>query len=371
MLAFHDSEGVEDFVLWVASIVIQLATLGDPKPDDKVVLKYLRITRPRYKQLVLSIETLLDVSTLTIEEVIGRLKMVEDDGIETSAIKRKLLLTEDEWREKINKKEVDDGSHGGSNADRGSRGRGGRNRDRGRGHDGRGDGIGPNGRRGNYHRCGKPGHWAQECWSKQAVKKEEHAYAAQEESSLLLAEIDSVESPDSSKLGSGGVNARDGKIYGEVCNHDKCTAERSVPTGERVLDDGLALGASSARQMQGIVVKKVVHITEEKVYAALGDEVEKDSCRWVLDTGASNHMSGCWAAFSSIDDSTIGMVKFTNGSVVKIDGIGTILYQCKDGEHHSRSSVYFIPKLTTNIISVGRLDECGYEVQIKGGVMLL
>jgi hypothetical protein len=156
-----------------------------------------------------------------------------------------------------------------------------------------------------------------------------------------------------------------------VCNHDKCTAERSVPTGERVLDDGLALGASSARQMQGIVIKKVVHITEEKVYAALGDEAEKDSCRWVLDTGASNHMSGCWAAFSSIDDSTIGMVKFTNGSVVKIDGIGTILYQCKDGEHRSRSSVYFIPKLTTNIISVGQLDECGYEVQIKGGVMLL
>jgi hypothetical protein len=158
MLAFHDSEGVEDFVLWVASIVNQLATLGDPKPDDKVVLKYLRIARPRYKQLVLSIETLLDVSTLTIEEVIGRLKMAEDDGIETSAIKRKLLLTEDEWHEKINKKEVDDGSHGGSNADRGSRGRGGGNRDRGRGHDSRGDGIGLNGRHGNYHRCGKPGH---------------------------------------------------------------------------------------------------------------------------------------------------------------------------------------------------------------------
>jgi hypothetical protein len=52
----------------------------------KVVLKYLRITRLRYKQLVLSIETLLDVSTLSIEEVTGRLKAVEDDGGESSAM---------------------------------------------------------------------------------------------------------------------------------------------------------------------------------------------------------------------------------------------------------------------------------------------
>jgi hypothetical protein len=40
-----------------------MATLGDPKPHDKVALMYLRIASPRYKQLVLSIETLLDVST--------------------------------------------------------------------------------------------------------------------------------------------------------------------------------------------------------------------------------------------------------------------------------------------------------------------
>jgi hypothetical protein len=28
------------------------------------------------------------------------------------------------------------------------------------------------------------------------------------------------------------------------------------------------------------------------VYAALGDEGDKDPHRWVLDTGASNHMTG-------------------------------------------------------------------------------
>jgi hypothetical protein len=110
MLMFNNGEGVEDFAMRLAEIVSQLATLGDPQPDDKVVLKYLRITRPRYKQLVLSIETLLDVSTLSIEEVTGRLKAVEDDGGESSAMEGRLLLTKDEWRERNKKKESSEGS---------------------------------------------------------------------------------------------------------------------------------------------------------------------------------------------------------------------------------------------------------------------
>jgi hypothetical protein len=71
LLMFCNGQGVEDFAMWLAGIVNQLAMLGDPEPDDKVVLKYLRIAKPRYKQLVLSIETILDVSTLSIEEVTG------------------------------------------------------------------------------------------------------------------------------------------------------------------------------------------------------------------------------------------------------------------------------------------------------------
>jgi hypothetical protein len=175
-LAFHDGEGVEDFAMRLADIVNQLATLGDPELDDKVVLKYLCIARPKYKQLVLSIETLLDLSTLTIEEVTRRLKAVEDDGDEPPTVEGKLLLTEEEWRERNKKKEADDGSRSGSNGGRGY-GSGGRGRGGGRG--GRGDGVGTSGGRGNnnYHRCGKPGHWGRECQSKQA-KKDEHEFIA-------------------------------------------------------------------------------------------------------------------------------------------------------------------------------------------------
>ena len=78
----------------------RLATLGDPEPDEKVMAKYLRMVRPWYKQLVISIKTLLDISTLSIEEVMGRLKAadyVEPAPAHTAS--GKLLLTEEQWVE--------------------------------------------------------------------------------------------------------------------------------------------------------------------------------------------------------------------------------------------------------------------------------
>jgi hypothetical protein len=65
-ITLHDGEAIEEFSLRLTGIVQRLATLGDLKLDEKVVAKYLRIVRPRYKQLVISIETLLDISTLSI-----------------------------------------------------------------------------------------------------------------------------------------------------------------------------------------------------------------------------------------------------------------------------------------------------------------
>jgi hypothetical protein len=77
---FKDGESVEDFALRLSNIVQRLAILGDAEPEEKVVAKYLRVTRPRYKQLVVSVEQLLDITELSIEEITGRLKAGEEDG---------------------------------------------------------------------------------------------------------------------------------------------------------------------------------------------------------------------------------------------------------------------------------------------------
>jgi hypothetical protein len=148
MFAFREGEGFEDFTMRLAGIVNQLTTLADPEPDDKVVLKYLQIARPRYKQLVLSIEMLLEVLMLSLEEVTNRLKTEEEDVIEPFAAEGSLLLTEEEWRERSKKKETNEGSRGGSNGGHGGCGRG---PNRGSGCSDRGDGNGSPGGQGNCH----------------------------------------------------------------------------------------------------------------------------------------------------------------------------------------------------------------------------
>jgi len=46
-----------------------------------VVANYLRVARARYKQIVISIQTLLDIHELTIKEVTGRLMAATDDEL--------------------------------------------------------------------------------------------------------------------------------------------------------------------------------------------------------------------------------------------------------------------------------------------------
>jgi hypothetical protein len=111
-----------------------------------------------------------------------------------------------------------------------------------------------------------------------------------------------------------------------------------------------------------------VEIHEEKVFAHL-DEEERDVGTWVLDTGATNHMSGCRAAFMKIDTVVLGTVRFGDDSVARMEGRRTVVFVCKNSESRSFDGVYFIPRLTTNIMSVDQLDEIGYKIDIDTGMM--
>jgi hypothetical protein len=44
---------------------------------------------------------------------------------------------------------------------------------------------------------------------------------------------------------------------------------------------------------------------------------------------------------------------------------------CKNDVQHMFKGVHFIPQLPTNIVSVGRLDEDGYEVFVGGGELTI
>ncbi|WVZ79228.1 hypothetical protein U9M48_026832 [Paspalum notatum var. saurae] len=105
-----------------------------------------------------------------------------------------------------------------------------------------------------------------------------------------------------------------------------------------------------------------VHLGKEE-----GDEEAAE--RWYLDSGASNHMIGSRGAFSELDTSITGTVKFGDNSLVDIAGQGTILFSCSNGGHRALTGVYYIPHLRNNIVSLGQLDERGCKVLIDDGVL--
>lgn len=64
-------------------------------------------------------------------------------------------------------------------------------------------------------------------------------------------------------------------------------------------------------------------------------------------------MTGNRDAFIDLDTAIRGTVRFGDGSEVEIHGSGTVLFEGKTGEHLPLTGVYFIPRLVSNIVSLG------------------
>ena len=162
-------EDVDDFALRLNTLMQQLARYGDNDIDEeRAIEKFLRVVPKKYSQVAIAIEMLLDFSDLSIEEVTGRLKAVNNrEQLPPSkpiTIGGKLLFTEEQWlvRQRERKKgEASDSSASGSSS---SRKRRPRKRDKARG----GAPGGADGERkatldNTCNNCGRTGHWAKDC----------------------------------------------------------------------------------------------------------------------------------------------------------------------------------------------------------------
>jgi hypothetical protein len=195
MISFRDGESVDDFALRLTNLVTSLATLGAPIDETQVVEKFLRVVPPRLSQIALAIETLLDTSDMSLEEVTGRLKAAEDrlESPEPAREQGKLLLTEEQWLERMK------GRQGGSSS-RPARGSGQRRRRPQRKKVGEGNDDRAAARDGprddtcrNY---GRRGHWAKDC----RQPRRNRAYLAEaeeddEEPALLMAQVCTTPAP--------------------------------------------------------------------------------------------------------------------------------------------------------------------------------
>lgn len=121
-----------------------------------------------------------------------------------------------------------------------------------------------------------------------------------------------------------------------------------------------------AKENHGTVNPKrgQVFLNEEGARVTLGNAGDIKDELWYLDIGASNHMTGDREDFAKLDTGNTWRVHFEDGSVIEIRGPDAILFITQDYRHCILTNVHFIPRLGSNIISTGHLDEVRCEVTI-------
>ena len=153
----------------------------------------LQVVPDHLEQIAYSIETLLDVNELSVEEVVGRLRAIEQRkkkpasmGASSNVDKQgRLLLTEEEWMARLKLRESGDGSGSGKRGKM-RRGCGGGSSG---GRDGKGqDGSGKPQERNpdNCANCGIKGHYAKNC-RKPKLEQKAHVAEGEEQQALMMA----------------------------------------------------------------------------------------------------------------------------------------------------------------------------------------
>ncbi|XP_066384930.1 uncharacterized protein [Miscanthus floridulus] len=243
--AFKEGESVDDFGMRITNLVGNLKTLGETIDDVRVVKKFLRVVPPRFTQVVVSIEMFCNLKELTVEELVGRLRAAEerfDDKVEQIVDKAgRLLLAEDDWLEKHKHRFHPGPKQGGGKFGSGSsKGKAAARPDGGAPDQVKLTSMGTPRRKGRCRNCGIYGHWVEDCKRPKKEKKE----AAQPEANIAV----------------GGAE-HGGALLLATCDvvHE--------PT-------------------------QIVHLMEKVIPIDVPDGV------WVLDTGASNHMTGTRSALT-------------------------------------------------------------------------
>ncbi|KAM0039898.1 putative RNA-directed DNA polymerase [Helianthus debilis subsp. tardiflorus] len=326
-LNMKDGETVDDYAGKLSGMVSKYNSVGAKLEDEELVRKLFDSVPEKFINLVASIEQTTDVETMLFEEAIAHLKAYED-RLRLRQAKQtndnSLLFTKVDNSSSSRWQGKNQQFTGHNSGGRGKTDRGGRSgfRGRGRGRSNRGGHVGNqdqrNGSRVKDKRhiecfnCHRFGHYASECKEPKVNQEEVNLAQTQEEEPALLLTVHGEDPPALVLL-----------------NEDKF-----VPRQQ----------SSSISDNRNV---------------------------WYLDNGASNHMTGLKESFAELDSKVTGQVRFGDGSKVRIEGKGPLLFESKTGEHILIPDVYYIPALTSNILSLGQLTEKGYGVHMHGNMLKL
>ena len=118
------------------------------------------------------------------------------------------------------------------------------------------------------------------------------------------------------------------------------------------------------RQSFGAHTEEMILDNEESFQTALQAlSLESEDNNWIIDSGASRHFSGNAQAFTDLEPSCLyGTAVSAADTNHAIHGQGSVNVPSSSGEIKKISSVYYLPGLNRNLLSVGQFTEMGCMV---------
>jgi hypothetical protein len=128
-ISFKSGECVEEFAQRISGLANHLRSLGIDFSDKKVMKKMLQSIPENLEQVAISMETLLDLDSLSIEEAVGHLQAVENRRKKKTSRPAKdgggqLLLTAEQWKARYKASSGEKSNRRGSGGRRGDGGSG-------------------------------------------------------------------------------------------------------------------------------------------------------------------------------------------------------------------------------------------------------
>ena len=104
--------------------------------------------------------------------------------------------------------------------------------------------------------------------------------------------------------------------------------------------------------------------------AAVGSKGGKQlSDVWIVDSGATWHMTPRQDWFCTYEPISEGSVFMGNDHALEIAGIGTVKLKMYDGTVCTIQGVRHVKGLKKNLLSIGQLDDLGCKTHIEGGIL--
>ncbi|MFS7888214.1 putative RNA-directed DNA polymerase [Helianthus anomalus] len=321
LLQMRDDDTIDSFTARINSIVTRATEVGTTLSQPTLVRKLLNGVPNKFTQIVASMEQYSDLETMTLEEVVGRLKTCEErlrlkKGNQGESQDRLMFTHHDNARGR----------------QFGNRGRGRFNQPRGNWRDNR-DRQSPR----SEGSTSRPRSRNSRNWRK-----------------FARTDLSKVQCFKYQKFGH----------YKNDCTQKDVVQEHSNLVEE---DEAPVL-------LMAIHEKNIENVDQERVL--LNEELiepsryaTEDESLWYLDNGASNHMTSVRSHFRELDEKVTGQVRFGDGSHIEIKGKGSILLECQNQEQRIISQVYYIPSLKSNILSLGQLTEIGCKVVMDGDLL--